>query len=52
MTEVDKIIALIEKSISHSLSDNDVATLRRVLLVSGQGNVKWIRKFRVENGHN
>jgi hypothetical protein len=35
MTEVDKIIALIEKSISHSLSDNDVAELRRVLLVSG-----------------
>jgi HEAT repeat protein len=54
MTEVDKIIALIEKSISHSLSDNDVATLRRVLLVSGQGNVLQIGKYNIhiEQGQN
>jgi DNA polymerase III delta prime subunit len=54
MTEVDKIIALIEKSISHSLSDNDVAELRRVLLVSGQGNVLQIGKYNIhiEQGQN
>jgi len=54
MAEVDKIIALIEKSISHSFSGNDVAELRRALLVSGQGNVLQIGKYniRIEQGQN